>query len=73
MGYPNVIPKDCHYWRHQGDHKMIGCEITGALCSDDCDIERTDPTGVLRERIDKKKRGLEYNHDIRTPWQLRGK
>ena len=54
--YPNVIPKDCKYWRFQGDHSMIGCQITGVLCSDDCDIERFDPTGFLRERIDEQKK-----------------
>lgn len=44
------IPKHCKYWRFQGDHNMIGCEITGALChGEDCDIEKVDPTGNLRK------------------------
>lgn len=51
------VPNNCKYWRYQGDHNMIGCKIDGTLCSnEDCDIDRKDPTGYLRERIDKKKR-----------------
>jgi len=63
MGYPNVIPKNCKYWRFQGGHNMVGCQITGALCSNDCDIDRIDPVGFLRERIDERRklRKLEHN------------
>jgi len=51
-GVGRKIPENCRYWRFQGDHNMIGCQITGALCHEDCDPDRVDPTGNLRRKID---------------------
>lgn len=50
------IPENCRYWRYQGDHNLIGCRIDGTLCNhDDCNLNRVDPTGLLRKRIDQQK------------------
>ncbi len=57
------IPQHCNYWRFQGDHNMIGCEITGCLCDgNSCDPNKVDPTGFLRNRIDKQKMSGGFNH-----------
>lgn len=46
------IPKWCHWWRHQGEGNLLGCEIDGTLCcGQKCDVTRKDPTGFLRDRI----------------------
>lgn len=54
MKLEEKIP-DCQYWEFRGS--LIGCEILGVLCLHDrCDIEKYDPTGFLRKRIDDRKR-----------------
>lgn len=50
------IPKHCKYWRFQGDHNMIGCQLFGYLCSEKCDPEKVDPKRFFRNRIDKQKK-----------------
>ena len=53
------IPSHCRFWRFQGDHNMIGCQITGALChGESCDPNKVDPTGYLRERLKPPDRSL---------------
>ena len=53
------VPASCPYWRRQGDHHLVGCEIDGVLCCGerDCDLNRKDPTGMFRKRLDERRQG----------------
>lgn len=63
MGIGEKVPRNCNYWRYQGDHNMIGCQITGALChGNGCNVEEVDPTGSLRKRLDEERRAQSLLH-----------
>lgn len=48
-----LIPRRCHYWQYQGDHSMIGCQISGGLCpGTGCSVSKADPTGKLRRNTE---------------------
>jgi len=54
----NDIPVGCSYWYFgNGAKQAVMCEITGCLCQHKavCDLEKIDPTGYFRERIDARK------------------
>ncbi len=44
------IPKNCNYWMF--GNTTINCRLSGHICLRECDVEKIDPTGMFRKRID---------------------